>query len=87
MNAILTFLFGSPRRALTTALCALVTWGIIDPHSMQSLIETCMKNFWMAFGPFIFVLLELVFIVGFLAFLVWLIGKLFGIGNNRSRRS
>lgn len=77
---VLGYLFGNANRAFTTALCAAVLWGIIDPTSVRSMIALCWNNFWEAFGPLLVMLLQLAIMVG----VGWLfIRKMFG-GKTRS---
>ena len=64
MNQAIRFLFGSPQRVITTALCGFALWGIIDPHSVRLLITTCGRNFWLAFGPLLIQLLQILIVVG-----------------------
>lgn len=79
--SVLRHLFGTSNRAFTTVLCALVLWGIIDPTSVRSFIALCWNNFWEAFEPLLYMLLQLAIMLGALVFVY---RKVFG--GNRQRR-
>jgi hypothetical protein len=79
--SVLRYLFGTANRAGTTVLCALVLWGIIDPTSVRSFIALCWNNFWEAFEPLLYMLLQFAIMVGALVFIS---RKVFG--GSRQRR-
>ena len=64
MNQAIRFLFGSPQRVITTAFCGFAIWGIIDPQAVRCLIASCASNFWLAFGPLLIQLLQILIVVG-----------------------
>ena len=64
MNQTLRFMFGSPQRVIVTAIIGFILWGMVDPVSVRDLVAKCWGNFWMAFGPIIQMLLQLLILGG-----------------------
>jgi hypothetical protein len=82
MIATLRFLTANPRRIAGTLISLVVIWGMISPDSLHSVSAELLRNFWVAFGPIILLILQLLALVAGASLMIWVVRKGCGGGGS-----